>query len=75
LVERLGNEAGKYYHAINHGFLADDRDQMANAMARPELSGGVRQIPSKEIFSPQTPGLGPFKNLGPERFFLFKIVQ
>jgi predicted amidophosphoribosyltransferase len=41
LVERLGNEAGKYYHAINHGFLADDRDQMANAMARPELSGRV----------------------------------
>ncbi|MEC7757477.1 MAG: hypothetical protein VX943_00310 [SAR324 cluster bacterium] len=41
MVERLGNEAGKYYHAINHGFLADDRDQMANAMARPELSGRV----------------------------------
>jgi hypothetical protein len=75
LVERLGNEAGKYYHAINHGFLADDRDQMADAMARPELSGRVHQIPSKEIFSPQIPGLGPFKNLGPERFFLFKIVQ
>ncbi len=68
LVEQLGNEAGKYYHIINHGFLAD-------AMARPELSGRVRQIPSKEIFSPHTPGLGPFKNLGPERFFLFKIVQ
>ena len=82
LVERLGSEAGKYYHAINHGFLADDRDQMADDrdqmaddMARPELSGRVHQIPSKEIFSPQTPGLGPFKNLGPERFFLFKIVQ
>ena len=38
LVERLGNEAEKYYHAINHGFLVDDRDQMADAMARPELS-------------------------------------
>ncbi len=50
LVEQLGNEAGKYYHIINHGFLAD-------AMARPELSGRVHQIPSKEIFSPQIPWL------------------
>jgi len=41
LVERLGNEAGKYYHAITHGLLADDRDQMADAMTRPELSGRV----------------------------------
>ena len=34
LVEQLGNEAGKYSHAITHGLLAD-------AMARPELSGRV----------------------------------
>ena len=68
LTEQLGNETGKYCHAITNGLMAD-------AMARPGLSGRVHQIPSKEIFSPQIPGLGPFKNLGPERFYLFKIVQ
>jgi hypothetical protein len=41
LTGQLGNEAGKYSHAITHGLLADDRDQMADAMARPELSGRV----------------------------------
>ena len=41
ILERLGNEAGKYYHAINHAFLADDRDPMADSIARPELSGRV----------------------------------
>ena len=74
-TEQLGNEAGKYCHAITHGLLADDRDQMADAMARRELPGRVHQIPSKEIFLPHIPGFGPFKNLRPERFFLFKIVQ
>ena len=68
LTEQLGNETVKYCHAITN-------DLMADAMDRPGLSGRVHQIPSKEIFSPQIPGLGPFKNLGPERFFLFKIVQ
>jgi hypothetical protein len=40
LTEQLGNEAGKYCHTITHGLLAD-------AMARPEISGRVHQIPSK----------------------------
>ena len=34
ILERLGNEAGKYCPAITHGLLAD-------AMARLELSGRV----------------------------------
>ena len=35
------SEAGKYYHAINHGFLADDQGQMAEVLARPEISGAL----------------------------------
>ncbi len=40
-IDEQRTEAGKYYHAINQGFLPDDRDQMAGLLARPELSGAV----------------------------------
>ena len=40
-IDEQRSEAGKYYHAINHGFLDDDRDQMAGVLARPELSGAL----------------------------------
>jgi len=40
-INEQRSEAGKYYHAINHGFLADDKDQMADVLARPELSGAL----------------------------------
>jgi hypothetical protein len=40
-INEQRSEAGKYYHAINHGFLADDRDQMAEVLARPEFSGAL----------------------------------
>ncbi len=35
------SEAGKYYHAINHGFLADDQAQMAEVLGRPEFAGAL----------------------------------
>jgi len=34
-------EAGKYYHAINQGFLPDDRDQMAGLLDRAELKDAL----------------------------------
>ncbi len=40
-IDEQRSEAGKYYHAINHGFLADDQGQMADVLARPELSGAL----------------------------------
>ncbi len=43
-IDEQRSEAGKYYHAINQGFLADDRDQMANALASPELFGALHGL-------------------------------
>ncbi|MBT7645891.1 MAG: serine/threonine protein phosphatase [Rhodospirillaceae bacterium] len=40
-IDEQRAEAGKYYHAINQGFLANDRDQMASLLERPELSGAL----------------------------------
>jgi hypothetical protein len=40
-IDEQRTEAGKYYHAINQGFLADDRDQMAALLAREELQGAL----------------------------------
>ncbi len=40
-INEQRSEAGKYYHAINHGFLADDQGQMADVLAHPELSGAL----------------------------------
>lgn len=40
-IDEQRAEAGKYYHAINQGFLADDKDQMADVRARPELAGAL----------------------------------
>ena len=40
-IDETRREAGKYYHAINHGFLADDQGQMADVLARPEFSGAI----------------------------------
>jgi len=40
-IDEQRTEAGKYYHAINQGFLPDDRDQMAGLLTRPELDGVV----------------------------------
>jgi hypothetical protein len=40
-IDEQRTEAGKYYHAINQGFLADDRDQMAGLLARTELKGAL----------------------------------
>ena len=40
-IDEQRTEAGKYYHAINQGFLPDDRDQMAGLLTRPELEGAV----------------------------------
>ncbi|MEE2981364.1 MAG: metallophosphoesterase [Pseudomonadota bacterium] len=37
-IDEQRAEAGKYYHAINQGFLAADKDQMAAVLARPELA-------------------------------------
>ena len=34
-------EAGKYHHAIDQGFLADARDEMAALLARAELAGAL----------------------------------
>ncbi len=40
-IDEQRTEAGKYYHAINQGFLAEDREQMAGLLARPELQGAL----------------------------------
>jgi hypothetical protein len=40
-IDEQRAEAGKYYHAINQGFLANDKDQMAAVLARPELAGAL----------------------------------
>ncbi len=40
-IDEQRAEAGKYYHAINQGFLADDKDQMVDVLARPELAGAL----------------------------------
>ncbi|MCZ6873878.1 MAG: hypothetical protein O7G88_10160, partial [bacterium] len=40
-IDEQHTEAGKYYHAINQGFLPSDRDQMAGLLARPELDGAI----------------------------------
>ncbi len=40
-TEEQRAEAGKYYHAINQGFLADEGDRMAALLARPELAGAL----------------------------------
>jgi hypothetical protein len=40
-IDEQRTEAGKYYHAINQGFLPEDRGQMAGLLTRPELKGAV----------------------------------
>ncbi|MDA0681558.1 MAG: metallophosphoesterase [Proteobacteria bacterium] len=34
--------AGRYYHVINQGFLANDEEQMAGILARPELNDAIK---------------------------------
>jgi len=36
-IDETRSEAGKYYHAINQGFFAADKDEMVALMACPEL--------------------------------------
>ena len=40
-IDELRAEAGRYYHAINQGFVAADEDQMRDLLQRPELAGGI----------------------------------
>ena len=40
-IDELRAEAGRYYHVINQGFLADDAAQMRGLLARDELAGAV----------------------------------
>ena len=40
-IDELRAEAGHYYHVINQGFLAEDRDQMQDLLTREELQGAV----------------------------------
>ncbi|MGY8996473.1 MAG: hypothetical protein ACKVH7_08540, partial [Alphaproteobacteria bacterium] len=40
-IDEQRAEAGKYYHAINQGFLAEDRNQMVSLLDRPELAGAL----------------------------------
>ena len=40
-IGELRAEAGHYYHVINQGFLAEDRDQMQDLLTREELQGAV----------------------------------
>jgi len=40
-IDELRAEAGRYYHAINQGFLAADEPEMKELMARPELAGAI----------------------------------
>jgi len=40
-IDETRAEAGKYYHAINQGFLAGDKDEMAGLLARPELKDAL----------------------------------
>ncbi len=39
--ELRAEAAGRYYHVINQGFLADDSKQMEDALQKPELAGAV----------------------------------
>jgi hypothetical protein len=40
-IDELRIEAGHYYHVINQGFLAEDREQMQGLLARDELKDAV----------------------------------
>lgn len=40
-IDELRIEAGHYYHVINQGFLAEDREQMEGLLARSELRDAV----------------------------------
>jgi 3',5'-cyclic AMP phosphodiesterase CpdA len=40
-IDELRAEAGRYYHAINQGFLASDEAQMKGLLAHPDLAGGI----------------------------------
>ena len=40
-IEELRSEAGRYYHAINQGFIAADEDQMRWLLGRDELRDAI----------------------------------
>lgn len=40
-IDELRVEAGHYYHVINQGFLAEDREQMEGLLSREELRGAI----------------------------------
>lgn len=40
--EMWAEASGRYYHVINQGFLADDKEQMAGILERPELKEAIK---------------------------------
>lgn len=40
-IDELRREAGRYYHVINQGFLAEDRDQMESLLAHKDLGDAI----------------------------------